>query len=183
MKNTTKIITKLSLLTIILITGMVFATDAAAQDKKMMNMQKKAADAYVAAWNKGNVDALDRYLTKDAVRRLPQSVTTSNSKNLMELKKEITGFRALFPDIKVTTEEIIMQDNVAVVRWTLTGTNKIKAMGYPGDGSKVNLKGVSVLRFENGKLKEDVAYYDVYELRKQMGLVAKPQTKSAKVKK
>lgn len=183
MKYKTKIIKKLSLLTIMLMTGMLFATDAAAQDGKMMDMQKNAADAYVAAWNTGNVDTLDKYLTKDAVRKLPQSVAASNSNNLSELKKEITGFRTLFPDVKVTTENILMQGNVAVVRWTLTGTNKVKAMGYPGDGSKVNLQGVSVIHFENGKMKEEISYYDVYELRKQMGLVAKPSSKTADAKK
>ncbi len=183
MNYTTKIVTKLSLFTLVLMTGIVFTTNAAAQESKLTDMQKKAADAYVAAWNTGNIDALDKYLTKDVVRRLPQSVEASNSNNLTELKKEIAGFRTLFPDVKVTTEKIIMQGDVAVVRWTLTGTNKVKAMGYPGDGSKVNLQGVSVINFENGLMKEESVYYDVYTLRTQMGLNAGPPSKTAEAEK
>lgn len=182
MNYTKKIKAQLTILMVAIMAGIFSAPGAAAQDGKLMRMQKKAAEIYVSAWNEGNVDNLDKFFTKDAVRKLPESIQAGNSNSLVELKKEIKGFRTLFPDVNVATEEIIMQDDTAVIRWTLTGTNKVKAMGYPGDGSKVNLKGISVVRFENGKITEETVYYDVYTFRKQMGLAAESQTKTAQAK-
>lgn len=179
MKDTKTSIIKLSLVTVVLITGMLLTTTTApAQDKNMM--QKKALDAYVAAWNTGDADALDKYLTKDTARKLPQSVEANNSKNLAELKKAITDFRTLFPDTKVLIEEMIIQDTTAVARWTLTGTNSVKMGAYPGDGSKIKISGVSLFHFENGKIKKEMVYYDVHELRVQLGISQQPRSKTAK---
>src|SRR5262249_30937525 len=50
----------------------------------------------------------------------------------------LTGFADAFPDSKITVEECVTEGNVAVARWTITGTHKGTFQGVPASGKIVS---------------------------------------------
>lgn len=140
-------------------------------------MYKEHFDAFIAAWNDGNLDGLDEYVSANIVRKAPNTINSS-ANNLTELKKVVTDFRTAFPDIKVTIDELHFSDNHSFAKWTFTGTNTGPGE-YPPTGKSVNISGSSIARYEDGKLVEDCVYMDVLEFMLQLGQIELPKSATA----
>jgi len=61
---------------------------------------------------------------------------------------------AAFPDIEVKVEDVIAEGDKAVVRWSATGTHRGHDLGIPASGRKASFRGMSWIRFANGKIVE-----------------------------
>lgn len=59
-----------------------------------------------------------------------------------------------FPDIQVTVEATIGEGNDAVVRWSARGTHRGDGLGLPATNRNVSFRGMSWMRFENGRVVE-----------------------------
>jgi steroid delta-isomerase-like uncharacterized protein len=79
---------------------------------------------------------------------------------------------AAFPDLRLETRRITAAGDVAVVEWethgTFTGT---PFQGVEATGKPVQLRGVDCMRFEDGKLRENVIYYDGAGFARDIGLL------------
>jgi predicted ester cyclase len=62
---------------------------------------------------------------------------------------------ALFPDMELIMEDIFGEADRVCVRWRYKGTQSGTFEGRVGDGSRVESVGISVYRFENGRIAED----------------------------
>src|SRR5262245_27651953 len=62
--------------------------------------------------------------------------------------------RAALPDIRVKVEDVIAEGDKAVVRWSATGTHRGHDLGVPASGRKASFRGMSWIRFANGKIVE-----------------------------
>ncbi len=139
-------------------------------------MNRISFDAFIEAWNDGDLDRLDEYIATDVVRRVPETMDGANS--LEELKQRITDFRTAFPDMTVTIDEAIFAKNRAAAQWTFTGTNTGPG-DHPPTGKAVSIKGASVHRYEDGKLVEEDVYFDVLGFMTQLGLIQPPEAAAA----
>lgn len=135
-------------------------------------MYRKNFDAYIAAWNDGNLDGLDAYVASNMTRTVPATMN-SNASNLTELKQTITDFRTAFPDLHVEIDELLFYDNRSILRWTFTGTNTGPG-DHPPTGKAVNVSGASVSRYLDGKLVEEFVYLDALEYFTQLGIIEMP---------
>jgi steroid delta-isomerase-like uncharacterized protein len=91
------------------------------------------------------------------------------------LKAVINSFRTAFPDAKLIVEEEIYSENKAIIRWRFTGTNTGEGE-TPATGNQIEIWGISILQFEDGKLtREDVAF-DNQSLMEQLGFTMVPQS-------
>jgi steroid delta-isomerase-like uncharacterized protein len=134
-------------------------------------VQQPPLDALVAGWNTGNVDGLDAGTSPDVQRRSPGG--TSDANGLAELKEVVTTFRTTYPDVNVTLSETYHLENLAITHWTATGTNT-----GPGDipptGKSFRVSGVSLLRYIDGKMTEELVYFDSAEWMLQLGYTIEP---------
>ncbi|HEX2916557.1 MAG TPA: ester cyclase [Chloroflexia bacterium] len=112
---------------------------------------------------KGNFE-LFRDITTDSYldHSLPSGVTPLQS---------IGGFRAGFPDLKATVEDIVADGDKCVVRWTVRGTNTGSFFGMPPTGKQAKMSGISMYRFKEGKLAEGWVEYDQLNLMQQLGAI------------
>jgi predicted ester cyclase len=78
------------------------------------------------------------------------------------MKKTIKRNRALTPDLSITIDDQIAEGNKVATRWTATMTQQ---------GKKVSLKGITIDRFENGKIVEAWRIIDMLGLLEQTGAV------------
>jgi steroid delta-isomerase-like uncharacterized protein len=134
-------------------------------------VQQPPIEAFLDAWNNGNVDGLDAVLSPDIQRRSPGG--TSDANGLAELKEVVNTFRATYPDFRVEVTETYHLENLAIGHWTATGTNT-----GPGDipptGKAVRISGISMLRYIDGKITEELVYYDSADWMTQLGYTIEP---------
>ena len=108
--------------------------------------------------------------TDDFVGRGGGSSTFSHEDGIKEAK----GWRQAFPDLNVTVDMIIAEDDLVSVRWTATGTNTGAGNGIPATGKRVRTSGTTVFRFANGAIAEEWTAGDALGLMKQLGLLPSP---------
>ena len=115
------------------------------------------------AWNKGDLSVLDELCD-------PNIVT--------EQKQGVTSWRAAFPDLQMTVDEISAGNNKVTVEWTITGTHQGEFMGVAATGKKVKYSGIGVATFAGGKLSKTSVASDFLNLWRQLG-VDPPQPPAA----
>jgi predicted ester cyclase len=77
------------------------------------------------------------------------------------IAKSVALYRAVFPDLQIRVEEQTVDGDRVTSRWTLRGTHK---------GRTVTLPGITISRFENGKIAEDWTVSDNLELLRRLGV-------------
>lgn len=137
-------------------------------------MYQDNVNAILAAWNEGDLAGLDDFVDVNMVRQAPAS-GGAGANNLAELKQVITNFRTAFPDCKITIDEIFFQSDRSFSRWTFEGTNTGPG-NFPPTGKAVKFSGASFSRIQEGKLTEEIVYYDALDMMVQLGLVELPST-------
>jgi predicted ester cyclase len=81
--------------------------------------------------------------------------------------------RASFPDMMVTTEDLIAEGDKVVERWTLTQTHTGEPfMGASASGKRVQVTGISIYRIADGKIVEHWANMDLLGMLQQLGLAS-----------
>ena len=82
-------------------------------------------------------------------------------------------WRAAFPDINCTVEEIVAEGETVVPRWRLTGTHLGEYLGKAATGNKVDVDGVSIDRIKGGMVVSGFDAWDSLGFREQIGLIPK----------
>ena len=123
-----------------------------------MSEQNKAASRVAfEVWNTGAVDRLDQYIATDVVHHDPYDPNGANG--LAGMKKTIQRNREITPDLRITIEDQVAEGDKVATRWTATMTRQ---------GKKVSLKGITIDRFENGKVVEAWRIIDMLGLQQQV---------------
>jgi steroid delta-isomerase-like uncharacterized protein len=79
--------------------------------------------------------------------------------------------REAFPDLKVSVDRIIAEDDLVAVHWRSSGTNTVKVGMFPGEGKSVALDGMTFFRFEDGRIVEEWSAYDNLGMMQALGLL------------
>ncbi len=126
-----------------------------------------AVDAYIDGWSSGNVDGLDAAFAEDAQR---SSSGGMNSDGLAALKNLMTEFRTAYPDAKVVLDESYYLDGQSFHLWTFTGTNTGPGPGaLTPTGKNVKVSGSTRMRHKDGKIVEELVYFDALDMQTQLG--------------
>jgi steroid delta-isomerase-like uncharacterized protein len=121
-------------------------------------------------FNKGNVDVADQVIAADAVNHDPAETPELRAMRGPDVfKRTVAMYRAAFPDLHITIEDTISDGDKVVLRWRSEGTHRGELVGLAATGSKVVVTGVSIDRFENGKIVESWAEWDNLGLARQIG--------------
>lgn len=115
---------------------------------------------------KGNFDLLPELTTPEYIdHSLPSGVTPLQS---------LAGFRAGFPDTRVSVESLVGEGEMVVVRWVLQATHTGNFFGIPPTGLPVTMGGISMYRIQDGKMVEGWVEYDQLNLMQQIGMALQP---------
>ncbi len=84
---------------------------------------------------------------------------------------------AAVPDFILAPEEFIGTDENATVRWRATGTfTGSPFQGIHATGRSIDLRGVDVMRWDDGLLVHNTIYYDGLTFARQVGLLPAERT-------
>ena len=99
----------------------------------------------------GRLDTLDEVLAPGMV--LP-TVAPAAEPSIAGLKALNTAFRAAFPDLRATIDEVVANGDWVSARLTWTGTNSGELFGQPPTGKSVSVTEMEIVRCENGHIAE-----------------------------
>jgi steroid delta-isomerase-like uncharacterized protein len=116
-------------------------------------------------FSRGNLDAANEILSAEFVDHL----THEDERGLEELKAYVTIYRAAFPDIQDTLEQIVAEGDKVVVRWTSRGTHQGEFMGAAPTGRHVTFTGMRLFRIAENKIAESWVNIDERGLQEQLG--------------
>jgi len=129
-----------------------------------------AMDAYIAGWNEGNLDGLDATMTADLKRRSSGGMSADG---IAAQKKVMIDLRTAYPDTKVVLDESHFMQDRSFHLWTFTGTNTGPG-ATPPTGKSVKLSGATFVRYQDGKIAEELVYFDVLDWQLQLGYTLTP---------
>ncbi len=135
-----------------------------------MSEQNKALVRRIVqeCFSKGNLAAADEVLAANYVdHNAPPGIPPG----IAGFKQLVTMYRAAFPDLQVTVEDMVAEGDKVVVRWTGRGTHKGELMGIAPTNKAVTVTGIGIDRIANGKIVEHWESWDQMGMMQQLGVV------------
>ena len=134
----------------------------------MSEENKAIARRFAEVFETGDLSVLDELLASNFVDHNPFPEQAPGAEGMKQL---IGIMRATFPDMTVTTDDMIAEGDKVVSRWTGTGTHQGEFMGVPATGNKVTVTGIGIDRIVDGKIVEHWEQFDAMGMMQQLGAI------------
>lgn len=136
-----------------------------------MTAENKAAlQRMIGRWNAGDLeDYLQFYDPGVTVHGIP-----GVQPGLQSVREFYQGLWAALPGCQISIDDLLAEGDQVVCRFTLRGTHRGELMGVPGTGKDVEIAGITILRFADGKCVERWNQADFLGLLRQIGAVPAP---------
>jgi steroid delta-isomerase-like uncharacterized protein len=125
-----------------------------------------ATERLGAAVNSGNLDAFHEIFAPNVIDRDPASDQAPGPEGFIQF---FTGFRAAFPDLNISVEQLVADEDNVAIAYTVTGTHQGDFLGIPATGKSIKARGVQIARFENGQIVERWGSSDQLGILQQIG--------------
>jgi steroid delta-isomerase-like uncharacterized protein len=126
-------------------------------------------------WNMPDMNALDEILAPD-YKVYVAGVLTYDGRDHM--KEQVGMARQAFPDVHVQVQDLIAEGDKVAARFTFSGTQTgpyVTEMGtMPPTGRRVEVTGIIIFRFRDGKIVENREVLDTLGMLQQMGVIPTP---------
>ena len=118
--------------------------------------------------NKQNPQAIDEVYAPNFVWHEPDQDIQGSE----QARQFASTFFDAFPDINISVEDVIAEGDKAVTRYTIRGTHQGETEEFgPPTEKQMELKGITIHRFEGDKIVEEWEAYDNLSVMQQLGLV------------
>jgi steroid delta-isomerase-like uncharacterized protein len=134
--------------------------------------KEKARRFLEEAFNEGNFGVVDEMVASEYVLHDPAS--PEEIRGPEGIKRFVQMYRSAFPDTHITVEDLIAEGDEVVTRWRGRGTHQGELFGIAPSGNQVEVTGITISRFEGGKIAEDWTSYDVLGMMQQIGAIPEP---------
>ena len=125
-----------------------------------------------SAVNEQDQRALDDIFAKEFVVRFHGG--REELHGLDEFKDYLREMYEAFPDLTITFENVVAEDDIVAVRYTGTGTQEGEYKGIDSTGETVEISGMRFARVEHGKIVEGWGQRDDVGLLSQLDVVEPP---------
>lgn len=76
------------------------------------------------------------------------------------------SWRAAMPNLAVSIERTVADEDMVAVHWKAVGTNTVAAGGLSGSGERMGIEGMTMFRFAGGRIAEEWSVLDIATLRR-----------------
>jgi steroid delta-isomerase-like uncharacterized protein len=118
--------------------------------------------------NNGNLPVLDEVIHPNYVFRSPSQELHGRE----GLRGLFAAYRTAFPDLHVKIDDLVIAGDKAVLSFALSGTHEGDLMGFAATGKQVKVNGMTLSRFESGKIVEEWELLDQLNMFQQLGIVS-----------
>jgi len=127
-----------------------------------LTVLKKFAKRYAEAWCSQDPDKVAAFFAERgsiSINDGPPAVGRAAIAN------EAQAFMTRFPDVVVTMDKVVRDEQGTKFHWTLTGTNT----GPGGTGNKVRISGYELWKVDNdGLIGDSLGHFDTAEYERQL---------------
>jgi steroid delta-isomerase-like uncharacterized protein len=133
----------------------------------MSEHNKAAARAVFEVWSTGEIERLDELIAADVVHHDPYDPHAAEG--LAGMKRTIELNRNAFPNMQLTVEDQVAERDKVVTRWRGEMTHTGELGGVAPTGRRVTITGITIDRFEDGKIVEAWRSMDTLGLLRAIG--------------
>ena len=144
---------------LLLIGGSLLASPLQDQNKEI------AKRAFEEILSRGRFELAEQLYAKDFVNH-----GIHRNASLEEDQAALKGWHQAFPDLVISPEKLIAEDDLVTIYWIARGTNTGTGNGLPATGKKAELAGITIWRIVDGKIKEEWSAFDQLSMMQQLGL-------------
>jgi len=126
------------------------------------------------AFNTGDLDRVDDLFAPDVV---DYTAPPGAPSGVAGMKALISVYRAAFPDIHFTVEQIIAEDDRMAGRWTARGTQQGPLLNIPATSKSIEISGIFIMHVSGDKVTEHWVQFDQLGMLQQLGVI--PSTPDA----
>lgn len=145
----------------LLLTAIEARSDEASHRAAVVSMVERG-------WNDGETDAFGSVIAESVDFHYSGSHRVVTRQEMSDI---VRRWRAAFPDLHITIDEMLAEKDMIAARMTLSGTHQGSWRGLEPTGRTVTLAMMMFFRFENGLLVELWEVDDQLGFRKQLGAV------------
>ena len=133
------------------------ATDNAPPDRASQEAKNKtiAGRVFEEIFNQGKFQVADEIYASDFVNH-----GLHKNFDLQADQAAVHAEKKAFPDLKMTVDRMVAEHDLVTVVWTFRGTNTAAGYGLPPTGARIELRGITVWRIVDGKIREEWTSFD-----------------------
>jgi steroid delta-isomerase-like uncharacterized protein len=124
---------------------------------------------YNEVLNSHNLAGLKSFVTTDFIDHNPSPGHTG--KGLDDLTAQLNEILTALPDLHVTTDLMVAEEDKVVTYLTMTGTNSGPFGNIPATNKPVKFNGVDIVQIKDGKASERWGVTDDLSMLTQMGRI------------
>jgi PAS domain S-box-containing protein len=156
--------------------GHPHAVGGIAIESTALDAQKSLSRRALEMWSSDNPDAPEQLYTSTYRNHQEEDVAgTTSTKDFNAWHELVRHFRAAFPKAKVRIMMQIAEGDRVATHWELSATQAGEFMGFPATKRRATWTGVSIDRFEDGKIAETWVAWAKYRFLEQLGLLRQPE--------
>jgi steroid delta-isomerase-like uncharacterized protein len=130
---------------------------------------------YIAAiWHQGQFEVLEEMIAPTFVYHT--SHTAGDDAPEVHgpdgVKRAVAAWRSAFPDLHFTLEDLLVEGDKVMARWTCRGTHHGVFRGIAPTGKCVTFMGMSIYRIAQGQIVEQWTAEDGISLYQQLGILS-----------
>jgi steroid delta-isomerase-like uncharacterized protein len=114
-------------------------------------------------FNQGKFEVADEIYARDFVNH-----GLHRDADLQEDQAAARGEKSAFPDLKMTVDLMVAEGDLVTVVWTLHGTHTGAGYGLPPTGARIALRGITVWRIVDGRIREEWTAFDQLRIASQI---------------
>ena len=130
----------------------------------------KSRRIFEECFNQGQLAPADEFIDPSCVDHDPSIPERYRSRRGPEPFKEVVSmYRAAFPDLRIEIEDMIGDGDQVVTRWRTEGTHRGDLEGLAPTNIHASSDGITIDRYDNGKIVETWTQWDNLGLARQLG--------------
>ncbi len=104
----------------------------------------------------------------------PAIVPGGQTSGLDGVHNFFSTFFRVFPDVRFTIDDLLVEDDRAAIRFTWTGTHTARFLGIDVTSRHVTVPGIDIFHVAGGRIAEVRVAFDRLELVEQLGGIRHP---------
>jgi predicted ester cyclase len=123
---------------------------------------------YEEMFNRHDIKMIDSLVSPEYLEHQTDVHYSTDRKGL---RKEFKDYFDAFPDAVIKTHFMVAEGDLVSAQYTITATHQGNIYGRNASNKKINISGVDIVRFKNGKAVEHWGYLEEGKLLTQLGVI------------
>jgi len=124
---------------------------------------------FITAWNAHDLQQVASFYAPDYEEIDVAQVGSLRGRD--NVRKRLAYYLRAFPDLRVTANDVVIDDHRVALYWTWRGTHRGTFMRIPPTGREVSVRGTSLMTMQDGLIQRAERIWDLAGLLRGLGLL------------